>query len=38
MSLQVWLPLNQGPKSMVGDISTFGKESSVTITADTDGW
>lgn len=38
MSLQVWLPLNQGPENVITDISNFGKESGISITADTNGW
>ena len=38
MSLQVWLPLNQGPKNVITDISNFVKEGGITITADTNGW
>lgn len=37
MSLQVWLPLN-GENSIIPDISSFNKESNITLTEDTNGW
>lgn len=37
MGLQVWLPLNKDTNVIPG-ISSFSKEGSVTLTADTDGW
>ena len=37
MSLQVWLPLNKDP-NMTPEITSYRKESGVTLTEDTDGW
>ena len=37
MSLQVWLPLNRDP-NMTPEITSYRKESGVTLTEDTDGW
>lgn len=37
MGLQVWLPLNKD-NNVIPGISSFSKEGSVTLTADTDGW
>lgn len=37
MSLQVWLPLN-GENNIIPDISSFNKESNITLTEDTNDW